>query len=75
MKKIIKSTLMLLCATCMFTACSDDLSHNPTLLTPTTFNLNTPSYANLNVDLATSNGLNLIWHPCSSRISATILYD
>ena len=61
MKKIIKSTLMLLCATCMFTACSDDLSHNPTLLTPTTFNLNTPSYANLNVDLATSNGLNFTW--------------
>lgn len=61
MKKIIKSTLMLLCGVCMFTACSDDLSHNPTLLNPTTFALNQPSYSALNVDLATSNGLNFTW--------------
>ena len=61
MKKIIKSTLMLLCGVCMFTACSDDLSHNPTLLTPSTFTLNKPSYSALNVDLATSKGLDFTW--------------
>lgn len=61
MKKIIKSTLMLLCGACMFTACSDDLSNNPTLLNPTTFTLNQPAYSASNIDLATSNGLNFTW--------------
>lgn len=61
MKKIIKSTLMLLCGVCLFTACSDDLEHNPTLLRPTTFTLNTPAYSTSNIDLATSSGLNFTW--------------
>lgn len=61
MKKIIKSTLMLLCGACMMTACSDDLSHNPTLLNPTTFTLNQPAYSTSNIDLATSTGLNFSW--------------
>ena len=61
MKKIIKSTLMLLCGVCLFTACSDDLSNNPTLLNPTTFTLNQPAYSASNIDLAKSSGLNFSW--------------
>ena len=61
MKKILKSTLMLLCGACMFIACSDDLSNNPTLLNPATFTLNQPAYSASNIDLATSNGLNFTW--------------
>jgi len=61
MKKIIKSTLMLLCGVCLFTACSDDLSNNPTLLNPTTFTLNQPAYSASNIDLAKSTGLNFSW--------------
>ena len=61
MKKIIKSTLMLFCGVCLFTACSDDLSNNPTLLNPTTFTLNQPAYSASNIDLAKSNGLNFSW--------------
>ena len=61
MKKIIKSTLMLFCGVCLFTACSDDLSNNPTLLNPTAFTLNQPAYSASNIDLAKSNGLNFSW--------------
>lgn len=61
MKKIIKSTLLLLCAMGLFTACSDDNDSNPTLLQPTTFKLNTPPYANSAIDLATSTGLPFTW--------------
>lgn len=52
---------MLLCGVCLFTACSDDLEHNPTLLNPTTFKLNQPAFSASNIDLATSNGLNFSW--------------
>ncbi|MBR1720238.1 MAG: SusE domain-containing protein [Phocaeicola sp.] len=61
MKKIIKSTLLLLCSVCLFTACSDDNDSNPVLLNPSTFPLNTPSYAALNVDLATTSVLPFTW--------------
>jgi hypothetical protein len=61
MKNIIKSTLVLLCSICMFTSCDDDLSNNPTLLSPQTFVLNTPSYSTSNIDLASSTGLPFTW--------------
>ena len=61
MKKIIKSTLLLLCGMGLFTACSDDNDSNPTLLRPTTFVLNTPAYANSAIDLATSSGIPFTW--------------
>jgi hypothetical protein len=57
MKKLnILAGLMMLLVM-MFTACDDDLSKNPTLQSPSTFKLNTPSYAATNVNLATSDSL------------------
>jgi len=60
MKNIIKSTLLLLCGVCLFTACSDDNDSNPTLTSPTQFVLNTPAIAaNNTIDLANSGYLTL----------------
>lgn len=60
MKNIIKSTLLLLCAIGLFTACDDDLDHNPTLVKPTQFVLNTPAISTTGVvDLANSDSVNL----------------
>ncbi|MBQ4173379.1 MAG: SusE domain-containing protein, partial [Prevotella sp.] len=61
MKKILKSTLLLLCSVCLFTACEDDNDSNPTLVIPTTFHLNTPAYAQANTDLASSTELPFTW--------------
>ena len=61
MKKIFKSTLMLLMGVALFTACADDNDSNPTLQLPTTFKLNTPGYAALATDLAASSGLSFTW--------------
>lgn len=61
MKNIIKSTALLLCSLAFLTACDDDRDNNPTIQTPTTFVLNTPSYAQANVDLATSESLAFSW--------------
>lgn len=55
MKKIIKSSLLLLLGLCAFTACDDDNNENPVIQTPTTFVLNTPALAaNGTYDLANS---------------------
>ena len=61
MKNIIKSTLLLLCSVCLFTACEDDLDHNPVLQSPTSFTLNTPGYAEMATDLSTSTSLPFTW--------------
>mgnify|MGYP002623520538 CR=1 FL=1 len=61
MKKIIKSAMLLLCGAVLFTACSDDNDSNPTLLQPTTFTLNTPSYSSVLIDLARSTGIPFTW--------------
>ena len=45
MTKILKSELLLSCAVCFFTACSDDNDENPVVKSPTTFHLNTPALA------------------------------
>ncbi len=58
MNKIIQSALTLICCACIFTACEDDRDSNPTLLQPETFVLNTPAYAEAEVDLASSETIN-----------------
>ena len=59
MKKILFSSLMLLSMALMFTACEDDRDSNPTLVQPTTFVLNNP--VNALVDLAQSRGIPFAW--------------
>ena len=45
----------------LFAACADDNDSNPVIGSPSTFNLNTPSYAAIPVDLATSTELPFTW--------------
>lgn len=58
MKKIFRSTLLLLCTAGLFAACDTDNEYNPTVTTPTEFKLNTPALAaNGTYDLANSTQL------------------
>jgi len=59
MKKIFLSSLMMLCAVCLFTACSDDNDSNPTLVQPSTFVLNEPTING--ASLAMSNSIPFTW--------------
>ena len=60
MTNILKSTLLLLFAAGLFSACSDDNGSNPILKSPTTFVLNTPALATNGVyDLANSSVVEL----------------
>jgi len=59
MKKIFLSSLMLLCAMVVFTACNDDNDSNPTLVQPSTFVLNESPLNK--VDLSYSNAIPLTW--------------
>ena len=61
MKKILKSTLLLLCGVGLFTACADDNGSNPVLGQPSTFVLNTPAYSTVPVDLANSVEIPFSW--------------
>lgn len=61
MKNIIKSACLLLLSACAFTACEDDNFYNPTVEQPLSFKLNTPAYSSNNIDLATSETVNLAW--------------
>ena len=75
MKKIIKSTLMLLLGIALFTACADDNDSNPTLQLPTTFKLNTPSYATLTTSLGTSTQLPFTWSQPDYGFPAAVEYQ
>ena len=60
MKKILKSTILLLCSVCVLTACKDDRDSNPTLQAPTqgSLVLNTPGMAaNAVYDLANTKSI------------------
>ena len=52
---------LLISTTNLFTACSDDNDSNPSLIQPTGFTLNTPTYINETVDLQATNELQLSW--------------
>jgi len=61
MKNIFKSALLLGFAVVALSACDADRESNPTLQTPETFKLNTPSYSGVLMDLANSTGLTFTW--------------
>jgi len=61
MKNIFKSAMLLMLSVGLFAACADDNDSNPVIGSPSTFTLNTPSYAALPVDLATSTDLPFTW--------------
>jgi hypothetical protein len=75
MKHIFKLTLLLLCGVCLFTACDDDRDSNPTLAQPTSFTLNSPSYAQSLVDLATTTSLPLTWSQPNYNYNAVATYQ
>lgn len=56
-----RKLLYLLTCAVLLAACSDDRFSNPVLSTPQDFTLNTPSYAQLPVDLATTDSMLLTW--------------
>ena len=62
MKKIFKSTLLLMSSVFLFAACADDNDSNPTLQQPTSFVLNATPYASSTIDLATSTGIPFTWN-------------
>lgn len=61
MKKIFSYAVLLLCGLCLFTACEDDNDSNPIVQQPTSFQLNTPAFANELIDLAQSDSLYFSW--------------
>lgn len=61
MKTIFKSTLLLLCSVCLFTACDDDNDSNPVLLQPDSFVLNTPAYSTSTIDLQQTTSIPFTW--------------
>lgn len=61
MTKILKSSLLLMGAALVFSACSDDRDSNPTLVQPESFVLNTPAFATQDIDLKSSSSVNLTW--------------
>lgn len=75
MKNFIKSALLLACGAVVFTACSDDMEHNPTIQHPDTFVLNTPAYATSLVDLATSTSIPFTWSQPAYGFPAVATYQ
>ena len=70
MKKIF---YILICAV-LFAACESDRSSNPVLSTPQDFTLNTPSYANLPLDLTATDSMTITWtQPQYTRDYAPLL--
>lgn len=63
MKKIFSYAMLLMAAGLTVVSCDTDLDSNPVLVTPAagSFTVNTPTYGNAQVDLATSNGISLSW--------------
>lgn len=75
MKKYIISAMLLLCSTCIFTACDDDRDSNPVIQQPTTFTLNTPAYAGSNIDLEGSSSINFTWSQPDYGYPAVVNYS
>lgn len=61
MKNIFKSALLFGLAVVALSACDADRDSNPTLQTPETFKLNTPSYSGVLMELKNSTSLDFTW--------------
>ena len=59
MKNILKSTLLMALGLVVFASCSEDRDDNPTIVSPTTFRVNTPAIADQYLDLAKSDIIEL----------------
>lgn len=75
MKNIFKTSLLLIAALCMTTACSDDNDSNPKLDGNYTMELYTPAVANSYIDLANSNSIELVCSTPNYGFPAAMLYD
>ncbi len=75
MKTLYKSIFALACGIFLFASCDDDLSNNPTLQEPTTFKLNTPSYAAQDIDLARSSQMTMTWSQPDYGFPAAVVYQ
>ncbi|MGI6223672.1 MAG: SusE domain-containing protein [Prevotella sp.] len=75
MKAFIKTSALLLCALAVFASCDDDRDNNPTMQSPTTFKLNTPSYTAGTIDLANSTTLNFTWSQPDYGFPAAASYE
>ena len=75
MKTIIKTVLLLLGSISFMTACSDDRDGNPTILHPTTFTLETPSYASSTITLSTTDSLAFSWQQPDFGYPAKVNYQ
>ena len=75
MKNIFKSSLLLIGALTLFTACSDDNGSNPTLVEPNSFVLNTPAYAEAGIDLKDSESVNFTWSQPDYGFPAAVDYS
>lgn len=75
MKSIIKTVLLLLGSISFMAACSDDRDGNPTILHPTTFALETPSYASSTITLSTTDSLAFSWQQPDFGYPAKVNYQ
>ncbi|EEX54348.1 hypothetical protein HMPREF6745_0170 [Prevotella sp. oral taxon 472 str. F0295] len=75
MKTIIKTVLLLLGSISFMAACSDDRDGNPTILHPTTFTLETPSYASSTITLSTTDSLAFSWQQPDFGYPAKVNYQ
>lgn len=74
MRKYIIPTLLLFAGLNLFTACDDDRDSNPIIQQPTEFVLNTPAYADSEIDLLSSQTVNFTWSQPDYGYTAVVSY-
>ena len=75
MKKILKSALLLMMGTVLLASCESDRDSNPTVQSPTQFVVNTPAFANVQLDLANSKAIELTWSQPNYGFPLIATYD
>lgn len=75
MKKNLLYMLLLTAGLQLTTACNDDRDSNPVVQQPTTFQLNTPAYADSEIDLKNSESVNFTWSQPDYGYTAVVNYQ